>query len=1043
MKTNKKLRLLPLITLLFLLPVLLPPASADAAPSHRRDLLQNSKDYTAILYDSSNGLPTSEANAIVQGSDGFIWMGGYSGLIRYDGTSFQRYDSTTGVSSVFSLYVDSRGILWVGTNENGVASIDHGELHVYGKTEGIKSHSIRSIIEDPDGNILIGTTQGLAYVDSEMELHPINDPQLNTEYISRLQRDPSGRVFGLTNDGALFEVKDLHVSAFYEPDEFGDTLNAIYADPTQPGLLYAGTVESELLELSITDNVKVTKRRNTGSLRNINAFQRAGNVLWICTTSGIGFMDEGGHFDAIADVPNYGSVGSVMQDYEGNIWFTSTRQGVLKLVPNRFSDISRMAGLDTMVVNSTCINNELLYLGCDDGLRILDQKTNSLVENELSRELKGIRIRCIKNDSDGNVWICCHSDDPLIRYSPENGVIRRFNADDGLDVTRVRTCLELSDGRLAAATGEGLFLLKNDKVVSHYGQDNGISTTEILSVAEGYDGKLYLGSDGDGVYVVNGNSVSRLGLEDGLTSGVVMRIKRDDERKLLWFITSNSIEYMDAAGGTITPVTTFPYSNNYDIYFDTRGGAWILSSNGVYITRVDELLADKNIEYSFYNTKSGLPCIATGNSRSHLGSDGILYISGTTGVCSVDINARPGNNASIRLAIPSIEVDDRVIPAENTNSVTVPAGSQRVVINAFALTYGLSNPRIRYYLESFDENPIITTKQDMHPFVYTNLDGGRYVFHLELINEETGAVENSTSILIIKESSLYENTLFWVLLMIGLIAGVYFFVASRFKHQQAVLLEKQQKDREFITQIMHTIAKCVDLRDTMNIGHSFRVAYYTRLLATRLAPLKGYDEEEINEFYNIALLHDIGKIGIPDAILNKPERLNDDEYRIMKSHTKLGEDLLRDVDIVRNLALGAGYHHERLDGKGYPRGLEGEEIPDVARIVAVADTFDAMYSTRPYRKQMLLSDVLAEFKRIRGTQLDPDVVDALMELAEENLLDKDKVDAWVENVKAPRKSEESENTDEDDDADDLARRNREFMESLDFGKATHKSDEEE
>ncbi|MBR1523382.1 MAG: HD domain-containing protein, partial [Lachnospiraceae bacterium] len=113
------------------------------------------------------------------------------------------------------------------------------------------------------------------------------------------------------------------------------------------------------------------------------------------------------------------------------------------------------------------------------------------------------------------------------------------------------------------------------------------------------------------------------------------------------------------------------------------------------------------------------------------------------------------------------------------------------------------------------------------------------------------------------------------------------------------------------------------------------------------------------------------------------------------THAENGGDLLKNVNIVKNLAAGAGCHHERMDGKGYPKGLKGEDIPEVARIIAVADTFDAMYSTRPYRKQLELSVVLDEIKRIRGTQLEEDVVDALLELAGENKLDKAKVDAAI------------------------------------------------
>ena len=135
------------------------------------------------------------------------------------------------------------------------------------------------------------------------------------------------------------------------------------------------------------------------------------------------------------------------------------------------------------------------------------------------------------------------------------------------------------------------------------------------------------------------------------------------------------------------------------------------------------------------------------------------------------------------------------------------------------------------------------------------------------------------------------------------------------------------------------------------------------------------------------MLHDIGKISIPDSILNKPERLTDEEFAVMKSHSERGYEILQKIDAAPELALGAGYHHERIDGKGYPRGAKGDEIPEVARIIAVADTFDAMYSTRPYRKKLPLATVAAEIQKAAGTQLSPKVVDAFMELVNEGAFD--------------------------------------------------------
>lgn len=195
-------------------------------------------------------------------------------------------------------------------------------------------------------------------------------------------------------------------------------------------------------------------------------------------------------------------------------------------------------------------------------------------------------------------------------------------------------------------------------------------------------------------------------------------------------------------------------------------------------------------------------------------------------------------------------------------------------------------------------------------------------------------------------------------------------------------MKKHEENKTFIREMTEAFAKTIDMKDEYTNGHSFRVAQYTRMLAKEL----GYDEEEVEKYYRIALLHDIGKIGIPSEVLNKRVGLTEEEYRVMQSHTTLGYDVLKDISIMPELAIGAGMHHERPDGRGYPRGLTGEEIPRVAQIIAVADTFDAMYSTRTYRPRMNFDKVVSVIKKSSGTQLTPDVVDAFLRLAEKGQL---------------------------------------------------------
>ncbi len=210
-------------------------------------------------------------------------------------------------------------------------------------------------------------------------------------------------------------------------------------------------------------------------------------------------------------------------------------------------------------------------------------------------------------------------------------------------------------------------------------------------------------------------------------------------------------------------------------------------------------------------------------------------------------------------------------------------------------------------------------------------------------------------------------------LVFTLLMGVYLF-----REQTRVLRQQQRENAQLIGEITTAFAKVIDMKDSYTNGHSSRVAKYTAMLSREL----GYDEETVEKFYRIALLHDVGKIGVPKAVLNKPGKLTDEEYDIIKSHTTMGHEALKDISIMPELAVGAQSHHERPDGKGYPNHLKGEEIPRVAQIIAVADCFDAMYSNRPYRKRMNFEKAVSIIREVSGTQLTSDVVDAFLRLVD-------------------------------------------------------------
>jgi hypothetical protein len=220
------------------------------------------------------------------------------------------------------------------------------------------------------------------------------------------------------------------------------------------------------------------------------------------------------------------------------------------------------------------------------------------------------------------------------------------------------------------------------------------------------------------------------------------------------------------------------------------------------------------------------------------------------------------------------------------------------------------------------------------------------------------------------------DPLFWISLAaleIWLITLIIYTIASaRIQKYQ----ERHERDNKIINEAIETFAGFIDAKDSYTNGHSKRVAEYTRLIAKEF----GYEGDALDQIYYIALLHDSGKIGVPDAVLNKPGKLTDEEFEIIKSHTVIGGEVLKNFKSLEGVALGALYHHERYDGKGYPEGRAGEDIPFVARMIGVADSFDAMNSNRVYRKMLTKERIISEIETNKGRQFDPEVADVMLRL---------------------------------------------------------------
>ncbi len=224
-----------------------------------------------------------------------------------------------------------------------------------------------------------------------------------------------------------------------------------------------------------------------------------------------------------------------------------------------------------------------------------------------------------------------------------------------------------------------------------------------------------------------------------------------------------------------------------------------------------------------------------------------------------------------------------------------------------------------------------------------------------------------------------NNDCLWVALIFVFVMSctVFCFLYIRTKIKE--LERKQRVYKSIVNESLETFAHAIDAKDEDTNGHSVRVAAYSREIAKRM----GFSEEEQEQIYYMAMLHDIGKIGIPDSILKKPGKLTEDEMEIIRSHPSIGGEILKDFTAIEGISDGARYHHERYDGNGYNEGLKGEEIPLFARIICVADCYDTMSSKRVYKNNHDKEYILKELKECSGKHFDPEIVPYMIQMIED------------------------------------------------------------
>ncbi len=975
------------LILLFLLIFLLQGRSLTTVCADNSDDGQFRTNYLSDIFNEERGLPTGEANTVVLGQDGYLWFGSYGGLVRYDGSTMTDFSSNFENCAIRTLYTAADGSLYIGTNGASVYVLQND---VFKQLHTVDEHDfliVRGFTEGRDGTIYLASHSGVAKVEGD-QLVPYEYEEMKGIGFQSIAIDKDGNLWAKTLDSSLYVFNDSEFIAEISSEDLFSDATIAEVSCNRSGVLYIGSSNGQILRLIPDEETlpgqpdtylqKLFHAEGIGSVAHINPV-RDGTIL-VSALNGFGYLDEAGDFHSVAtNSDNNLSANCAELDKEGNYWVASLNYGIIRYTVGCFDSCNFNSNLGDHSVNAVVHVADRFYVATDLGMMVYDE-TWTQIDEKITELFDGIRVRGLTLDKNGRLWIASYSEHGAVCYDPVTEEATDFGPAQGMQSEKVRMVYALSDGRILAGTQSGFCFIENGRITESYPREEGATMTAILCAME-LNGEIYVGSDGDGIFKVTKDGLLNMSFDMGLADGVILRMEPDSDGSGNFFVCGGDKLYYYEQGRFRLLSNIQTGSGSLFGLYDVDGTIWLLQNAGILAADKEDLLAGGELYTALYGIECGLSGSLKANTWAWQEGRHLLYLPTRSGISRFYFR---GPDVPLPKAIlNSVTVDSDTIP--HPAELKIPRDARRVTFDISQLLFSdTCEFLLGYQLEGFD--PSETQTLDKHTVIsYTNLKGGEYKLKLRVIDPMTNGSSPEHEILIIKEKRLSEQAWFYVVCALVIALIIAGFVRFYLNHKTKLLLKRQEEQRRYIEEITRVFSQCVDLRDHYTNGHSSRVAKYTAMLAEKL----GKNPKEVHDMYQIALLHDVGKISIPDAVLNKPGRLNDEEYALMKSHSQRGFEVLQNIDVAPELAIGARFHHERYDGKGYPCGLKGDQIPEVAQIIAVADTFDAMFSTRPYRQKMELSAVVAEIKRCSGTQLSPRVVEAFLKLVEEGSIYED------------------------------------------------------
>ena len=763
------------------------PYSETGVSSGDNNSYEESISFIEKLYNSENGLAGGCLNDIAMTADGSMWIGTYGGLFRFNGSGFILMDNLRTVRSVQCLYVDGDDRLWAGTQDAGVTllNIDMSSVTL-DMDSGLPSNSVKCVSRDSNGLYYFGTTGGLVcarYEDGSVSIIKVNTEAGN---IRDLSPDNNGHMIVMNSLGEVkCYVNGEALSDLYFPDY---SPKGISQD--SDGNIYVGTDSGTILIYVYNSNkFRYKGQVKAEGLRGIrDVYVDDSGIMYVAGENGIGYFDSSSNFTVIQSGEFNNSIDHIFKDYQGNIWFTSSRCGLLCLGRSSFTDVFKLCNEENIVCNAVREWDGYLYVGTNSGIRILDLNEGISIKNEITDVFEGIRIRCIDTDREGNLVVATYG--MGLMEICADGSVREYS-DSGDTERNIRVVRSLSDGTIAVSSDVDLVFLKDHDIVSRLVLGTDMGNGIVLNILEADDHTLLCGTDGDGIDVIRDGRFERtITRSDGLPSDVVLRIVRDQRGDGYFITTGSGLCYMDS-GYNIRELG-MPYYNNFDIVMNGSGEVFILGGAGIYVCEYDSLVKNGVMDsYTLLDIKSGLPGSITSNAWNCITDDERIFICGTGGVYMLDLNSYEMSVDDFKTKITSVLLDGEFQDITEIGRIVIPKGINRVELNLEINNYTTADPFVNYYLSGVDQEKTTVLSSKLGSVTYYDIPFGDHDFIINVIDEK-GRILSTQMYVISKERELYETTAFLLYVYIVLLTFFSFIVTSIV---QGALWAQQKKEK--------------------------------------------------------------------------------------------------------------------------------------------------------------------------------------------------------------------------------------------------------